>query len=534
MDQQPSKITVFFPIMLAVMLAAGVYIGSRIGGGEQSKDLRKLVEVLNYIEGNYVDDIDREELINRAIENLLQNLDPHSVYINPEQLKASEEDMSGNFGGVGIRFMILRDTLMVTNVVKDGPSENAGMRQGDRIVEVNGKTIAGTGISNQDVMTLLKGNFGTKVKLAVARPGSDNLERFNITRGLIPINSVITAQMIDETTGYIKLNRFSRKTYTEFKTAIRSLKEKGMKQLIFDLRNNPGGFLDMAINTADEFLETGKLIVYTEGNTQKKKNYWSTPKGQLKSARVAVLIDQGSASASEIVAGALQDNDRGIIIGRRSFGKGLVQRQAPILQDGSSFRLTIARYYTPTGRCIQKPYGDGIDYYRDDSRSETGELLSADSISFPDSLKKITPGGKVVYGGGGIMPDVFLPLDTAGSSYYWSELNYGRAFVRFAFDYVTENRKTIKAFPSFHAFKAQFEVSDAVLEQFLAYSTEMGIEVDERGLRHSNARIRNKIKGEISRSIWDENGYYSIQLELDADVQRALIELNKVSGTSIF
>lgn len=528
-------LSAFFPFFLAIALVVGIYIGMRMahqanGSSDDSflslvygeDNFDKIDEILDYVENEYVDTVDRSWLVENTIQTMLQELDPHSYYISATELAGYQEPLEGNFDGIGIEFMIQKDTVVVVNPLSGGPSESLGVMAGDRIVKVDGELIAGTDITNRDVMTLLKGKSGTQVNISVLRRGKKDQIDFNITRGKIPIYSVDVAIMVDDQTGYVKVTRFSKTTYEEFMQAVSNLKAKGMKNLVLDLRGNGGGYLNSATDMADEFLKQNDLIVYTKGNHRPYDPTFASGNGRLKDVQVAVLVNQGSASASEIVAGALQDNDRGFIVGRRTFGKGLVQEHKP-LPDGSAFRLTIARYYTPTGRCIQKPYGDGINYEEDYyKRLESGELTSMDSVNLPDSLKFVTPGGKVVYGGGGIMPDIFVPIDTNGASLYLSHLNYSGLMNQFAFDYVDKNRDELLQLGDFNSFNESFKITDALYEEVISYAATNGIERDEYGIKASAYVIKLRIKALISRNLFQNEGYYPIILQDDNIFKRSL------------
>lgn len=512
----------FLPFAFALILGVGIYIGYIIQEQPQRKadiqeEASKITDIIDYIETNYVDSVDRQILINKTISEMLAQLDPHSSYLTSEQLQRMNEPLEGKFGGVGIRFLIHRDTLSVTHVVDGGPSKLSGIIPGDRIIAINDSSITGGELKNTDVLDLLKGTPGTGVDITLYRDGKTIKKE--IIRGSIPLNSIDVSLMLDNEIGYIKLSRFAATSYEEFVDAVISLQSKGMKKLIFDLRNNSGGYLRAATDISDEFLSSGKLIVYTEGVNSPKSSTFATPKGRLKNTEVAVLINGGSASASEIVAGALQDNDRGIIMGRRSFGKGLVQNQE-MLKDGSALRLTISRYYTPTGRSIQKPYGDGIDYYDDYvSRIESGELMNKDSIKINDSLKFVTAKGKVVYGGGGIIPDIFIPDDTSGYSYYYNMLFYRNIFNHYSFDQASKRRFDFK---SIDDFEKRFKVTDAMLNDFASYADSMGVKIDDTALITSKPLIKKRLKAEIAQQIWDQEGFYSINLEIDSDVKEAM------------
>lgn len=520
------------PLLIGICSAATYFIGAGQFRSQekviQEEQVVKLNHVLDVIESHYVDSIDRKELIETSIAGMLAKLDPHSAYISSKNVERQNEELQGHFGGVGIRFIILRDTLMITNIIPNGPSEIAGLKAGDRILEVDGVKIAGTGLKNEDVLGLLKGEFGTKVELKIVNKSNLNPLDLEVTRGSIPLPSIDASFMINHTTGYIRLKNFSNNTDREFAYAVADLKAEGMTKLVFDLRNNGGGYLHGATSVADEFLPAGKSIVYTEGAHQKKKEYFSSEYGNFESNELIILVNSGTASASEIVSGAIQDNDRGLIMGRRTFGKGLVQQ--PInLEDGSEMRLTVSRYYTPTGRCIQKPYGNGIDYYNDImNRYENGELQELDSVIFENTEKFITPEGRTVYGGGGIMPDLFIPIDTSGSSLYLSSLAYSGAYRDFCFDYVDKNKDKLN-YKDVKSFEAQYSITDQMFNNFVenAYKKH-GVEKDEYGINTSRNRIKNQLKSELATYLWDEEARFFISIPFDNDIQIAIKELNNI------
>ncbi len=455
---------------------------------------------------------------------MLHKLDPHSNYISAKDIQLANEQIKGEFSGVGIRFFVIRDTVCVTNVIKDSPSEEAGVMAGDKILKVDNVSIAGVQIKNDDIMSKLKGKAGSRVKVEVLRNGKKITT--SIVRGTIPIYSIISAYMMDHETGFIKIDQFSINTDVEFREAAQKLLDKGMKRLVLDLRNNPGGSLDAATTISNAFLGANKVIVSTRGLHTKSKNHMSKGDGILQKMKVAVLINENSASASEIVAGALQDNDRATIFGRRSFGKGLVQQDIT-LRDNSNLRLTVARYYTPTGRSIQKPYsGDIEEYYHDKKdRFESGELYAPDSSKFVDSLKFTTPKGKVVYGGGGIMPDVFIPLDTIGNTWTLAQLRYTASFQAFAFDFA-HGKYTRWKNPK--EFSQSFFVSDAMVNDFIKYSQkEYKVKINESELITSKELIKLYLKAEIARQIWTEEGFYIVFNHADKEVKKAFEEIKK-------
>ncbi len=516
---------------MACFLAVGLLLGKKLAPTEReivysNGEVRyqKIQEIIHVLDEKYVDTINGDRLFEETISDMLHKLDPHSNYIPAKDLKAMNESLEGKFSGVGIRFFIIRDTVCVTNVLNYSPAMKAGLKAGDKIIQVDTSNVASVGISNDEIMGLLKGVAGTKVKLKVWRNG--NYEKVTITRGSIPVESVSAAFMIDNSIGYVKIDHFSVATSEEFRHATATLKKQGLKKLIIDLRSNGGGVLTGATEIADEFLKAGIPIVETRGEHSKDYVYRATNRGELEDVEVAIIINSNSASASEILAGAIQDNDRGIIVGRRSFGKGLVQEDL-LLRDGSNLRLTIARYYTPTGRCIQKPYQDNLeDYYKDQmNRYESGELYKVDSTLLVDSLKYTTPGGKTVYGGGGIMPDIFVPMDTVGTSWYFTHLRYSSVFTTFAFDFVNDKRTK---WNSVKTFIREFEVTDEILEQFVQFAeTEAKIKRNEDDLAISKELIKQTIKGEIARQLWVEQGYYQVRILNDADVKEAVKALKK-------
>ncbi len=524
-----NKTSYLLPIALAGCMVVGLMLGSFLTPGRESlsstsggEKYRKMQDIINILDKKYVDTINGENLFEETIADMLHKLDPHSNYIPARDLQLMTESIEGQFGGIGVRFFIIRDTICITNVIAGSPSESVGIKAGDKIIEVNGKKVAGKKITNDKVMSQLKGKPQTAVSLRVLRNGQ--LLNKRIVRDLIPIYSVVAAYMVDKETGYVKVDEFSMSTADEFRKAALWLKQKGMKKMVLDLRNNGGGVLTAATDIADEFLKNNIPIVKTIGEHTGTQTYRATSGGILHDTKVAVLINSYSASASEILAGAIQDNDRGIIIGRRSFGKGLVQEDVK-LRDGSNLRLTVARYYTPSGRCIQKPYEDGFeDYYKDQmDRYDNGELYKPDTTLYVDSLKYKTSKGRIVYGGGGIMPDVFVPFDSTGNSWYFSDLRFSSAFQAFAFDYLTDKRTKWKSVTDFDK---SFVVTEDILNQFVRFAEkELKVKKDPTALKISKKLIERTLKAEIARQIWLEDGYYRIVNQTDKEVQRALSEL---------
>lgn len=534
MNKKQYQLLLIFPILIALAIVVGVFLGRFLSGSDyatiiyqgKNKPTNKLQEIFLYIEDSYVDSIEAKELEEKSIQLLLQDLDPHSYYIPPEDFGEMNEPLEGNFDGIGVEFRIVEDTVVVISVISGGPSEKVGLMSGDRIIRVDSFDIAGIEITNNDVIKKLKGPRGTEVNVYVYRKSSPKELKFKITRGSIPINSIDASYMVSKKVGYVKISRFAKNTHEEFMVAVNKLLDKKMEHIIIDLRGNGGGVLNAAADIVDEFLKSGKLIVYTEGRSRSKSSYYASGSGILENTRVAILIDENSASASEILAGAIQDNDRGVVLGRRSFGKGLVQEQL-VFPDGSAVRLTVARYYTPTGRCIQKSYEEGKKSYRQEAyeRFARGEYLSADSIKFIDSLKFYTPKGKVVYGGGGIMPDVFVPLDTSGRSDYLSKLLYGGVFDQFAFDFIDKNKARFKKYKDADEFSDEFYISSEIINEFVAFAENKLVPKDPVGLKFSMSVIKGRIKADMARHLFGSEGFYMIMNKDDKVIDRALKEL---------
>jgi len=484
-----------------------------------------LNQVINFISTDYVDSVNTDELIEKVITDMLHDLDPHSAYISKDEVKEMNEPLEGSFEGIGIMFNILNDTILVVSPISGGPSEKVGLMAGDRIVKIDGENVGGIGITNSEVQRRLKGPKGTEVDVSIKRRKVKQLLNFTITRDIIPINSLDASYMVKPGIGYIKINRFALTTMKEFNEAIEKLKEEGMKDIILDLGGNGGGYLQVAFWLADEFLGNNRMIVYTEGTNNPRQEYKASKEGLLENNNIVVIIDEGSASASEILSGALQDWDRGIIIGRRSFGKGLVQKQYE-LPDGSMIRLTIARYYTPTGRLIQKPYENGTDEYERDlvNRFLRGEPFNRDSIHFPDSLKyKTLVNGRTVYGGGGIMPDIFIPLDTNYYSNYYQELIRKGILNRFVLTYLDFNRGDLKKeYSSFNKFKDKFSVSEALLKDLIKFAEENDLEFDEEGFNISKIQLQLVLKARIAGDIWTTSEFYEIINSKSKEVHKAV------------
>lgn len=523
------KLSVYLPVIFAVILVIGIVLGMQLGQMGHGfslvriKNDNKLNDVINWVNKNYVDPENKDDLKEKAITGMLQSLDPHSVYIPASEFHEATDPLLGSFEGIGVQFRIENDSITVIIPVSGGPSEKVGIKAGDRIVIIDGKKVAGIKITNSDVLHKLKGKKGTTVKVGIYRRGLAGLTDYTIIRDVIPTYSLDIAYMVTPGIGYIRLSNFSAKTHEEIHNALKKLNSLGMKKLVLDLRGNGGGYLQAAIDVADEFLPTGKLIVYTEGKNHPREYAYSTANGLFETGDLTLLLDEWSASASEIVAGAIQDNDRGEIIGRRSFGKGLVQEQLDF-KDGSAIRLTIARYYTPTGRCIQKPYKNGTEeyynqYYHRLLDTETGK---PDSVHFPDSLKFKTPKGKIVYGGGGIQPDIYVPVEKDSLlKYYTTLINKGTIY-QYAFEYTDKYRKDLNQNKTFDQYDKNFRITDPIYEEFLKYAVSKGIKREGNDLAASDARIKVMLKAYIGRNILDNPGFYPYLNNIDLTFHRAV------------
>lgn len=524
-----NSITVFMTMVMVAVILMGFLISQVTMPKNKVKVVSqsKIDEVMYHINNLYVDTVKISEIEEKAIVSLMDELDPHSMYISRKEFNAINDELLGGFEGIGVQFRIVEDTVTIVNTIKGGPSEKVGIMAGDRIVCVDDKPIAGIKIKNDSVMRLLKGPKGSKVKVKNYRRGVEGLLDFTITRDVIPTYSIDVAYMLDDQTGYVKLNKFSATTHKEFLQAAKKLKSQGMQQMVFDLRGNTGGYLNEAVDIVDEFLPKGSLVVFTEGRSRPRTTYLARRKGVLENMPVAVLIDGESASASEIVAGALQDNDRGIIVGRRSFGKGLVQEQI-MLSDKSAIRITVARYHTPTGRCIQKPFtGKKEDYlYESYDRYENGELFSADSIHFADSLKYVTPKGKVVYGGGGIMPDVYVPLVNDSTEYYFNKIVNLGILNQYAFDYCDRHRQHLARYQSLTEFDRSFRVTDAMFNELVAQAEKKGIKGNEKEKQWARQEVNILLKAYIARDLFGEEGFYPLYRPMDDVLLKALEVLN--------
>jgi carboxyl-terminal processing protease len=526
------------PFLFAIALALGIIIGnffalrSNIGGAlglfrSLGLDKSKLSEVINLIGTRYVDSINVSDLTDNAMSNLLADLDPHSVYIPAKDAEAVNEDLQGSFSGIGVEFNIQKDTILVLSVIPGGPAEKVGMLAGDRIVSVNDSAFVGKIVTNENAIHKLKGPLGTVVKVGVRRAGRRNILRYAIKRDEIPVNTVVATYMIAPKTGYIKVTKFGETTYSEFLTGLAKLRKEGASSLVIDLRHNGGGYMEAAIKMVNEFLPKDQLIVYASGRAYTRSDFYSDGRGSFPSMKIAVIIDEGSASASEIFAGAIQDNDRGAIIGRRSFGKGLVQQQFEF-SDKSAIRLTVARYYTPSGRCIQKPYQMGKDLnYENDivNRYLHGELASKDSIKLGKGAKFKTRGGRTVYGGGGIMPDLFVPLDTTGLTPYFRRLADHGTIYQFAIQYSDQHRQQLQKLTTWQALN-DYLLSQHVINQLTAFAQSQGIPKHNYYFAISHQLISDLLNAYIIRNIQGDNNYYAMLNQSDVTVRRAVTAVN--------
>ncbi len=529
MDNRTRKLVIWIPVLLVAAIMAGVYLGAKLQNRMLAgtrvitgNSANKVSLIMKLIEGNYVDTVDSKKIVEAAIPEILKQLDPHTVYIPARDMTEVSEEMSGNFGGIGVQFSIQNDTIMVIDVISGGPSQKLGIRAGDRIVKVNDSIMAGVKVTNEKVLKKLRGDKGSKVNVSIARKGFPELIPYAITRGEIPITSVDVNYMINKNTGYIKVGRFAEKTYEEFMTGVEKLDKAGADQLIIDLRGNPGGYLTAVIKMVSEFLDDGELVVYTQGRTQPRRTFNAEKKGTFFGKRVVVIVDEYSASASEIFAGAIQDNDRGTIIGRRTFGKGLVQEQIPFY-DGSAIRLTVARYYTPAGRCIQKSYKNGSDDYYGDLRRRYahGELEQKDSIHYSDTAKYYTRNKRVVFGGGGIMPDLFVAADTSGMSAYYGKVTMKGLVYQYAFDFSDKHRDELSKLSTAKEFE-DYMLQRKILSSFTEYAVIKGIATDSKGLAVSGKIIETQLMAYIARNIIGEVGFYSIISKIDATLLESI------------
>lgn len=539
-NSKNGKLNIWLPFLFAAVLAGGMYIGSQLNPAPQliiqtdgidPEEFSKIgngriEDLLRFIEARYVDEVNSDELIEKAIDKIISELDPHSSYIPVSQVKQINDELHGNFDGVGIEFIIIEDTIVVVAPIAGGPSEEAGILAGDKIVEINDSTAVGGETDVRELVNKLRGQAGSQVKVGVKRGISKNIKSFNIKREPIPIYSVDVGYMVDERTGFIKVNRFSATTYREFMKEVEDLKEKGMEDLVVDLRQNPGGYLREATKMLSQlFPEKGKLLVYTEGRTVRRNEYKSTGLTHYSVGKVAILIDEGSASASEIVAGAVQDWDRGVIIGRRSFGKGLVQEQLD-LNDGSALRLTVARYFTPSDRLIQKSYDDKNAYSSDIiDRYQGGELLNKDSIHQSDTTQFYTKLEKrVVFGGGGITPDVFVPLDTTYLNDSYVALR--QVLPQYIYRYAENNANDLREM-TLENLRNEFVVDDEMLNDFLRFAEEKEADFNMEDFGEIEDNLKVLLKARLARNLFKEDGFYTIWNDSDQAVKEALRVLKK-------
>ena len=531
------------PLLLVVaVFVVGLRVGAVRGRKAARTQLREIVSelsiptnklsyTLSLIEKSYVDSLSLDSIIEHVMPHVVEKLDPHSAYIPAEEMQEVNEPLEGEFDGIGVVFNMATDTVIVLNVIPKGPSDKAGIRAGDRIIRINDSIVAGRKVPQNSIVKQLRGKRGTSVRLGIERQNISDLVDITVVRDAIPLHSIEASFMLTPKIGYIKLSQFARTSYAEMRKALKELRAEGMEQLVFDLRSNTGGYLDQAIAIANEFLPAGALIVYTEDRARNQVKEFSDGKGGSVDLDVAVLIDEASASSSEILAGALQDNDRGTIVGRRSFGKGLVQRQVPF-SDGSALRITVARYFTPTGRSIQKPYtnGKGEEYESDlYNRYMNNEFFSADSIHFADSLKFVTPKGKVVYGGGGIMPDEFVPLDTMNVTKYYVEVSGRNILYRYTIEYADRHRAELDKITTLAELRAFLDADKDLLADFVRYAERHGVKPVQREIATSREIIEAQLRAYISRNTaLESSGFYDNINKIDKTVQRSIELLNKM------
>lgn len=537
------KTKILLPLIVAVTLVLGLWIGSVASGNRYARISSELIRsmgntphdklsyVMQIIDAAYIDPVNMDTIREALMPELMAQLDPHSIYIPATDMSDVNENLEGEFDGIGVVFNMATDTIVVLNVIAGGPSYKAGVMPGDRIVTIDGKTVAGVKFPQDSVMKLLRGKRGTKVNVGIGRGMADELVNIEIIRDKIPINSIDAAFMLTPSTGFIKLSSFSRNSHKELVEAIERLEKEGMKSMIFDLRDNSGGYLDQAILIANEFLPAGKMIVYTEDRFEQRQVEYSDGTGEVTDIPLVILINEYSASSSEILAGAVQDNDRGTIIGRRSFGKGLVQNQLP-LPDGSAVRLTVARYYTPTGRSIQKPYEMGMsaEEYEADilNRYLHNEVFSADSIVFNDSLRFVTEGGKVVYGGGGIMPDIFVPIDTVGVTDYYAEVMNKNILYRYTLDYVDKHRSKVNKLTTIAELTAFLDSDPSLVDDFVRYAEREGVRTTRKEIEASRELLLAELRAYIGRNTpLEDAGFYVNIYPIDNTLLSAVKELEE-------
>ena len=525
----PKRLTVWLPVIIGVSVVAGIFIGGIFSGTNYLADSdRKLNTILNLIQQEYVDTVDIDELVENSIPKILTNLDPHSMYISAKELSSVNDELEGNFSGIGISFMVMSDTIRIIEVISGGPSEKVGLLPGDRIVAINDTSCIG--IKDEDVKKQLRGIKDTKVKLGIKRSTSKKILNFTVTRGDIPVSTIDAAYMIDKITGYVKLNKFGKKAYQEFLTEMLMLRSQGAERFIIDLRGNGGGLMQPALLIANEFLPENNLIVFTKGREKKNdEQIWSDGMGSFKDEELVVLIDEYTASSSEILAGAIQDNDRGLIIGRRSFGKGLIQQQIP-LPDSSAIRLTIARYYTPSGRCIQKDFkrGDENQYSLEVyDRYNHGEIFSKDSIKVNEDNEYYTVSGRKVYGGGGIIPDIFVPSDTAGISQYYINVANAGLLQKFAYQYTDINREALSKMSDYTELLRRLPSNDALLWDFVSFAVDNGVAARWYYINQSRDLILTRLKALIARDVFGNEAFYPIYNSKDNNIDAAMKAFKK-------
>lgn len=532
-----NKHTILFPLILAVGIVLGILLGQFVGRNKVESQLRtlisrgglnttnKIMQTCMLVEHKFVDSISMDSLSELVIPLMMKELDPHSIYIPAREMQQVNEPLEGEFDGIGVVFNAATDTVIVLNVIPNGPSAKAGVVPGDRIIEINDTIVAGVKMPQNDIVKRLRGKRGTEVKLSLKRQNIDDLVDVTVVRDAIPIESIESAFMVTDDIAFIRLSQFARTSYVELMQALAQLRQQGMRKLIFDLRDNSGGYLDQAIMIANEFLPKNKLIVYTEDRDGMQVKEFSDGSGTSSDLALVILIDEGSASSSEILAGAVQDNDRGTIVGRRSFGKGLVQSQLPY-PDGSALRLTVARYYTPTGRSIQKPYknGDEVDYEMDMLRRyENNEFFSADSIHFADSLRFVTPKGKVVYGGGGIMPDVFIPMDTTDITKYYIEVTGRNILYRYTIEYADRHREALNKVQTIAELTELLDSDKTLFDDFVRYASTQGVRPNYRDITRSRKVMEAQLRAYIGRNTaLEDNGFYYNIFPIDEVVSRSI------------
>ncbi len=522
------KLQVWLPLVFSIVMIVGMFLGYGLGGGTdffKTDKKTSLQEALDVIRRNYVDKVNTDSLQNGAIQEMMGELDPHSVYFPPVELKAANEDLAGNFEGIGVEFNIFSDTVNIVYVIPDGPSDKAGLQIGDKIIKVNDSSLTAKDLATDKIKELIRGEGGSKVVLQVLR--SNQPKTITVTRGMIPVPSVDAAFMIDKTTGYIKLNKFTKTSYEEFMRALESLQKQGLTQLIYDLRGNGGGYMDEAIDMADEFLDNDKLVVYTEGANNPKREYRCKRPGLFEKGKLVLLVDELSASASEVLAGALQDWERATIIGRRTFGKGLVQEQFG-LKDGSALRLTVARYYTPLGRSIQRPYDHGKKEYMDEiwQRYSNGETLYADSNKVTKGKPYKTNSGKTVYGGGGIMPDIFVAVDTSSYPSVINRMLIDGRFNNFVYTYYLQHKQQIDGYTSATDYISRFNYKDDMWNRFVSYAAKDTVDLTTLSAAQKET-LQKRLEAYLARFKWRNTGFYQVLNNDDPVVKKALEELKK-------